>query len=98
MKAGPLILTCAAGLVAGVFLGIARHDADIARTPLSVAPPTLGIETGRTRPDELSPPADSDARIVRVFSALHEPQVLKSRHEFFHALADLTAQDLPSLI
>jgi hypothetical protein len=42
--------------------------------------------------------ATEDARIIRLFSALKEPLLLRRQHALFEALRDLTATDLPRLV
>ena len=96
MKTSHLILTGAVGLLAGVLAGRVDRRPDSA-VPPSAARNLSALQDGPQLDPVLAFPSD-DTRIVRLFSALQEPLVLKKRFELFEALGDLTAQDLPALV
>lgn len=98
MKALALMVTVAVGLVIGALLGTADRRTTSAAPPdaaTNIDEPKAGTDDHPGRGLAFAP---DDERMVRVFSALQEPLVLKKRFELFEALRDLTAQDLPKLV
>lgn len=98
MRTVLLIVICATALIAGALVG--QRNPVAAVRPPSEPGATLTTRSGdgEQRADGTLAFASDDARIVRVFSALQEPVLLKKRSELFDALRDLTAEDLPTLV
>ncbi|HEX5176640.1 MAG TPA: hypothetical protein VFV83_06410, partial [Chthoniobacteraceae bacterium] len=97
MKAVPLIVTGALGLVIGVLAGTVDRGTTAAPSVIEISSPITSKTETRGHLHGGSPSGADDERIVRLFSALQEPLALKKNYELFEALRGLTAGDMPAL-
>ena len=99
MNARPLFLASALGLAAGIIAGILASPGSAPTADSSASPDTISA-TAATDRAAGSPGAfdRTDERIVRLFTALHQPVRLRQRFELVEAVRALTAAEIPALM